>query len=169
MVKYFLKNSDQEVKIGDEVIVSVPVQTPYGGGKYEAKVLVNQESLSRLIKDGLIEVKGEKEPVRTVDKELYKPFIRRLARRLNVPFSEALNILDVFKDTSMYAHNCLLLELMAEVMNRGKTPEKFCWIIDLSTGKPMMTDSGIGHPCFLSPEDAKKASFLITPFVNGGK
>lgn len=167
MVKYFLKNTEQEVKIGNTVILTVPGRTPYGEGKCEVQVLVTQETLQQLVKDGLVEARDLKVSMKTASKEIYRPFIRRLARRLKISFDEALDVLDCLLDSSPYAHNCLLVDLMAEVFNKDKKFGSSVYIIDMATNRPLTrTVSGpFAEPVFADFEDAKRVCALLTPFV----
>lgn len=168
MVKYFLKNTEQEVKIGNTVILTVPGKTPYGDGKCEVQVLVTQEILQQLVKDGFVEARDMRVSIKTVNKEIYKPFIRRLARRLKISFDEALDALNHLLNSSPYAHNCLLVDLMAEVFNKDKRFGCAVYIIDMASNKPLARSVSSGpfaEPVFADFEDAKKVCTLLTPFV----
>lgn len=170
MVKHFLTGTDQEVKIGNKIRVKVPMKTPYGEGNCEVEALVTQTSLEQLCKDGLVEKKEipdpgmPKLPTNFAD---YKPFIRRLARRMEVSFSDAADFLDIIKQTSLHAHNCLLIDLMADVMGRDKKFDKWVYIVNLGAGKPveMVSNKNIDLPKFATYEDARKAALLIMPFI----
>ena len=170
MLKYYIKNSDkkQEVKVGDKIHVSVPTSTPYGATVCEIDVVVTQESLRQLIKDNIV-VAIEDCPKPNPDD--YKPFVRRLARRNDITFDDALEFLDILKETSLYAHNALLVELMAHVMNRGKnTPKR---IYKVTPDGAIFTFSSVSNknfPIFYSLEDAQEAVKLLRPFLgNNGK
>lgn len=160
MVKYYLKNSDkkQEVKVGDRITISVPTSTPYGQGKCDIEVLVTQESLTRLIKDNLV-IAQEENPINFED---YKPFIRRLARKCNITFPEAVELLNSIKSISIYAHNMLLKQLMAEVFNRGKEHEAVEWYVNSTYATS--NDSCLPMPSFIDRDDAIKALELLKPF-----
>lgn len=58
MKKYFLKTgkTKREIKIGDEIKLSKPVDTPYGKGETVVTVNVTEESLKKLIESGKVEV-----------------------------------------------------------------------------------------------------------------
>ena len=174
MVKYFLKNTEQEVNIGNTVVISVPAKTPYGGGKCEVEVLVTQAILDQLVKDGLVEARELKPVFKAPDREIYKPFIRRLARRMKVNFEDALDFLGFLLEASPYAHKCLLVELMADVYNKEKKFGETVYIVDMTTNKPLArTVGGPFHsPAFADFLDAERACALMIPFVslvNGGK
>lgn len=162
MIRYFLRNSKQEVKVGDRITISVPTSTPYGQAKCEVEVVVTQDSLKQLIKDELVIAQEE----RVFALEDYKPFIRRLARRSGITYPEALELLDDIKEVSMNAHNALLLELMSDVMNAHKVQPKNSLVYTINpngipvTGMP----SGLCYPYFILKEDADRAANLMKPF-----
>lgn len=162
MVKYFLKNTDQEVKIGNKITISYPVRTPYGESKHEFDVLVTQESLRQLIKDNLVEARE----VGGIDFNVYRPFVKRLARRMGTSLSVAADFLDAVKEVSPFAHNCLLIDLMAEVFNRDKKFGDRVYSVNMTSGLPVgRTGSSFDEPVFADLDDAKRAIALITPFV----
>lgn len=162
MVKYFLKNSDQEVKIGNTIIISVPGKTPYGEGKCEVKVLVTHESLQQLVKDGLVQARN----VLIVKKDDYKPFVRMLARRMKLSFDDTLEVLDSMLDASVYAHNCLLVDLMASCYNDGKKPNGKVYIINMYTWTIYAVSPDTHHgPVFYDIKDAQRALKLLKPFL----
>lgn len=165
MLKYYLKNSDkkQEVNVGDKIIVSVPTSTPYGEAKCDIEVVVTQASLRQLIKDNLV-IAVEEAP--KFDPEVYKPFVRRLARKNEITFDEALEFLDILKETSMYAHNALLIELMAYVMNRGKD-KKGIYKLYPDGVLSVVCTTDVHFPFFYQLADAKRAQELLKPFIDG--
>ena len=173
MVKHFLKGTDQEVKVGNKITIKVPTMTPYGKGVSEVEVLITQTSLEQLCKDGIVERKEIPEPSIRLHPARpnfveYKPFIRRLARRMDSSFESALAFLDILHDISPYAHNCLLVELMAEEMNRDKKRDSCVYMINLGNEDNEACIKRL-HTCdvpvFFSMEDACKALELITPFT----
>lgn len=174
MVKYFLKGTDKEVKVGNKIIIKVPTKTPYGEGTCEVETLVTQMSLEQLCKDGIVESRGIPEPPieklhsATPNFVEYKPFIRKLARKMHTNFETALAFLDLLHDTSLYAHNCLLLELMAEVMNKDKERDNWIYMINLGDAEHcafIRTLNACDAPAFFSMDDALKALELISPFT----
>lgn len=59
MVKYFTKTTNEEVKIGEELSIRVPVKTPYGETDCIFNVKVTPANLDQLIKDGHVIKKKE--------------------------------------------------------------------------------------------------------------
>lgn len=165
MVKYYLKNTDKEVKVGNTIEISIPGRTPYGEGKCEVKVLVTQATLSQLVKDGIVEAKDDL--VANLNEEMYRPYVRRLARKCKLSFGEACEMLDTLLNVSPYAHVCLLLELIAEVSNRDKEPHSASYIVDPATRRVSVisTEGNAFGPRFITADDARKASELIKPFI----
>ena len=158
MIKYFLKDNHQEVKIGDKIHICVPVKTPYGNARSEFDVIITQSSLPQLIKDSLVY------SCDIPDINMYRPYIKRLARRLDCKYVDALKIMDLIKDTSLYAHNALLLDLMAESLNDGKKIDNNVKAINLHGDVCNCERKGIVTPFFTCNEDAMKAYQLLKPF-----
>jgi len=178
MVKYFLKGTDQEVKVGNKIKISVPTRTPYGEGICEVETLVTQVSLTQLCKDGIIEEREIPEPsIKRPNPAMpnfveYKPFIRKLARKMHTSFDNALAFLDILHDVSPYAHNCLLEDIMAEEMNKEKEFDCNAFIINHGTGAYILripVDTPIDMPKFTSNKDARKAFELIKPFMESAE
>lgn len=164
MLKYFLKNDkSQEVKVGDKIHVSVPTSTPYGPTTCEIDVLVTQDSLRQLIRDNIVVALEDKPQPNPED---YKPFVRRLARKNDITFDDALEILDFLKEISMYAHNALLIELMAYVMNKDKE-KKGIYKLYPDGVLSAVCAADVHFPFFYQLADAKKAQELLKPFTNG--
>ena len=164
MLKYFLKNDkSQEVKVGDKIHVSVPTSTPYGPTTCEIDVPVTQDSLRQLIRDNIVVALEDKPQPNPED---YKPFVRRLARKNDITFYDALEILDFLKEISMYAHNALLIELMAYVMNKGKE-KKGIYKLYPDGVLSVVCAADVHFPFFYQLADAKKAQELLKPFTSG--
>jgi hypothetical protein len=165
MLKYFLKNDkSQEVKVGDKIHVSVPTSTPYGPTTCEIDVLVTQDSLRQLIRDNIVVALEDKPQPNPED---YKPFVRRLARKNDITFDNALKILDFLKEISMYAHNALLIELMAYVMNERQGKRKVSYKLYPDGVLSVVCAADVHFPFFYQLADAKKAQELLKPFTNG--
>ena len=169
MVKHFLRNTDQEVKIGNRIRIKVPMKTPYGEGNCEVETLVTQASLEQLCKDGIVEKREIPEaPAKLkLDFEDYEPYVRRLARKMECSFNTAGEFLGVLKENSPHAHICILIDLMSEVMNRGKELGDYVYVVNLGAGKPVekVYNKNVDLPKFASFEDAQKAAILVMPFV----
>ena len=163
MIKYYLKNTDKEVKVGDRITISVPTSTPYGQGKCDIEVLVTQETLNHLVDDNLVVKKDDGK----FDFEVYKPFVRRIARKHDVSFPEACELLDGLREISMPAHNALLLEAMSEVFNRDKTVNSLVFVLNSHGRISRASVEGIVVPYFIEQADALKAISLMKPFYNG--
>ena len=156
------------MKIGNKIRIKAPINTPYGEATYEVDVLITEASLQQLIKDGIVEkrvIQPEPPKIPTIDR--YKPFIRRLARKLEVSYPAAEEFLAILKVASPYAHNCLMIDLMADVMNRGKEFGQYVFTVNLKEGEQIrkVFNKNVDQPKFASFDDVVKASILITPFV----
>lgn len=171
MVKYFLKNTDQEVKIGNTITIKAPITTPYGEGNYEAQVLVTETSFKQLIKDKLVEAKEVKKEGED-EFNTYKPYFRRLQKELGLPMSLTIEFLDNLAGLSLTSHNVLLLKAMAEVMNRGKEMRDRVYIIapytlDVLTVAPKTLYLLEG--AFYDKKDCERARELLRPFLEDAK
>ena len=140
------------------------------------ETLVTQASLEQLCRDGLVEKREISETSvkpkldfedYKLDFEDYKPYIRRLARKMGTPFNSACDLLDILQKVSPHAHNCMLIDMMSEVMNKGKNLGDYVYIVNLGAGEPVkkVFNKNVDLPKFASFEDAQKAAILIMPFV----
>jgi hypothetical protein len=164
MVKYYLKNTDKEVKVGDRITISVPTSTPYGQAKCDIEVLVTQETLNQLVEDNLVDKREEQK----INFEYYEPFIRRIARKHDITFHEACEFLDNLKDISVHAHNAVMLEAMADVFNGDKVVgiSNWVWIINAHGEVGSTQLQGIVNPFFIDQKDAIRALSLLKPFLS---
>lgn len=105
MIKYYLKDSNKEIKIGDTVSVAIKVDTVFGEANATAHVTVNQDSLKKLIERGIVIKKDTTAP--TVDL-----FISMLADRLEISIEEVKGLLKGFLDRRM--HGIVLQLLLKE-------------------------------------------------------
>lgn len=166
MKKYFLKKNNQEIKVGDKIQLSRTVNTSYGEGVVTTDLEVSEEILERLIHDDFVEVREEKSEGESVVEGL-KPFIRRIARKNNLDFPATCAMLQVILEVNPKAHFQLMVDVIAEVKNRGKEAGKETYYLNpLSSFKPVLI---IGNPnsatVFYSAEDALEAHRLLLPFI----
>lgn len=105
MIKFYLKDNNKEVKIGDTIAVSVKVNTIFGEANATAHVVVNQDSLKKLIEQGIVIKKDTTAP--TVDL-----FISMLADRLEISIEEIKGLLNGFLDKGV--HGIVLQLLLKE-------------------------------------------------------
>lgn len=171
MIKYYLKNSKQEVKIGDNVTVTVPANTPYGETKGTIRFTVTPESLKQLIKDKLVIPKEGN----ITDFETYKPFVKKFADNHNIGYGSVCNMLHTLAQTSMNTHNMLMLEMIAEYfngMNNGCKPEpgECVYVISHDGTVQLCLASGpFVVPYFLTLEKAHQACVLMKPFYEAAQ
>ena len=105
MIKYYLKDNDKEVKIGDTVTIVTKVNTVFGEATATAHITVNQDSLAKLVEHGAVIKKDTDAP--TID-----VFISMLADRLEISIEETKNLLNGFLARGM--HSVVLHLLLKE-------------------------------------------------------
>ncbi len=172
MVKYFLKNSEQEVHIGDTIEIKVPFKTKYGEGFHQTKTLVTQAILHTLIEDDLIvkkEFKNEDEEFRNI----WKPFIEGLTEGTKFSFEEAMAAINIMKTLFPHSISYLLLDIISRQWNKDKKKPRMVYTINLNIKASNPIEFHLakyvnGH-WFDSVEDAKKALMLITTFSSDMK
>lgn len=165
MKKYFLKNSDQELRIGQRVTIQKPMKTPFGMGTVQVEVVITQATLELLIKDGIVEVRDGFDA--KAHWEELKPYVRRLARRMKVDLPEASSFLQSLLSLSPKAHLTLLAEVIAEVKNRRlEKGSTVYWLNPANNYSPVgMTGSYNNAIVFYSAKDALDAHRLLLPFI----
>ena len=164
MKKYFLKNSDQELQIGQRVLVQKPMQTPFGMGTVQAEVVITQATLELLEKEGVVEVRDDFDVKAYVEK--LKPYVRRIARKMKVDLPEASSFLQSLLSLSPKAHFTLLAEVIAEVKNRGlERGPKVYWFNPAANYMIEVIDHPNSAAAFYSVKDALDAYKLLFPFI----
>ncbi len=171
-MKYFIKKSGQEVKLGQVIEVEQKVNTSLGEGICKTEVEVTPANIELLVKQGFLVQKDEKEE--QFDFEAHwqklKPYIRRFAKKHDLPLPEAVLFLACLSATSKAAHVQVLLEVIAEAKNEGK-PGPMIFVLPPSHNfkvcrcKTTLPSSKF-VPRFCFREDAEEAYELIRPFLN---
>lgn len=174
MKKYFLTENNKELKVGNKIKLTASVNTSYGKGKGVIEVKVTEDTLEKLVKDGLVRVEesNEADEADEADNtecliERLKPYITEIAKKMHADFPTACGMLGVVYDISPKIPLQLLLETIAEVKNRGKKPGKDNWWLNPLTGyKPIKV---IGSPTsatvFYEVWDALEAYKTLLPFI----
>ena len=168
MVKYYLKDG-QEIKVGDTVEIQKTVDTTLGKGTATVSVLVTQASLELLIKEGFVTKEDDEQTAEELLKAL-KPYIRRFARNNKLSFDDALAVLAAVLEMSPAAHIQMLLEVMTEVMNMGKSATSpTVFILSRGHNYKVCQTSLEGAklvPKFYLRSDAERAYTLLKPFID---
>lgn len=174
MKKYFLTENNKELKVGNKIKLTASVNTSYGKGKGVIEVKVTEDTLEKLVKDGLVRVEESNEADEADEAvntecliERLKPYIMEIAKKMHADFPTACGMLGVTYDISPKIQLQLLLETIAEVKNRGKKPGKDNWWLNPLTGyKPIKV---IGSPTsatvFYEVWDALEAYKTLLPFI----
>jgi len=166
MVKFFLKDTDQEVKVGDVIDIAIPMKTPFGMGVTTInKVEVTQASLKQLLERGIVYSKED-----SIEKAMaiYKPVLRRLARKNNCSLESIVEFLNVLYSVSPEAHSMVMLEAIADKINQGHKITGKGYFVGRKNGLVLETKccEKLGVPGFDSLEKANAAADLYKPFIN---
>lgn len=170
-MKYFIKDSDKEVQMGQTIEVEQKVVTSLGEGVCKTQVVVTPENVGLLVKQGFLVQKEEENGMPPALKEHWeklKPYIRRFARKNDMPLVPAILFFASLEQVSPLAQIHVLLETISEVKNRGKSPEFARYYLNPVYGfKVTMIDPKNSKflPVFYSGNDAKEAYELIKPFL----
>lgn len=171
MKKYFLKSNGQELKVGQVIELSIPVETSYGKGMAVTKVRVTEKTLTKLIADEFVtEVDSTQEAMKTALNEITPP-LRALAAKANIDLTHAYMLCALLSDLSPTAHLSLLIESMTFTRNKGKVIQNdVVWWLHPGQGyKPFritannpLTNRG---PVFYDHKDAVDAYNILHPFI----
>lgn len=165
MVKYYLKGTDFEVKVGNALKISVKAE---GNEAKLVEAIVDEANLSNLLAKGVLEERQVDPDPKEVEEyfKALKPYIRRFARRNKITLPEALGFLTTVMNVSMNAYLTLLLEQIAEVKNRGKKRgSRVYWLKPSSGFRPVKTTYNSFIIPFYNEEDAMEAWDLIKPLL----
>lgn len=170
-MKYFIKDSDKEVQMGQTIEVEQNVVTSLGEGVCKTQVVLTPENVELLVKQGFLVQKEEEKEESLATKEHWeklKPYIRRFARKNDMPLVPAIMFLASLEEVSPLAQIHMLLETISEVKNRGKSPASTAYYLSPVCGFQMTTvdpKNSKFTPAFYSRDDAKEAYELIKPFL----
>ena len=166
-MKYFLKSNNQEIKLGQTIELSTPVDTSYGKGAAIVKVTVTEPVLAKLVEDGFVknvlEEKDAKSPLASL-----KPFYKSIARENNISLLDAINLCEIIYEMCPTAHLELLITTIAKVNNRNKpVGNNVWWLNPLKGYKPTVASSNIkGVVFFHTEQGASEAYILLKPFID---
>lgn len=170
-MKYFIKDSDQEVKFGQVIEVEQKVNTSLGEGICKTKVEVTPENIGLLVKQGFLVQKDEKKEEEfnlEAHWQKLKPYIRRFARKNDMPLTATLLFLASLEEVSPIANIQVLLETISEVKNRGRSAAPTVYYLSPTCGFELSVvnlRASKFAPVFYSKDDAKEAYELIKPFL----
>lgn len=170
-MKYFIKDSDKEVQMGQTIEVEQKVVTSLGEGVCKTQVVVTPENVRLLVKKGFLVQKEEENGMPPALKEHWeklKPYIRRFARKNDMPLVPAILFFASLEQVSPLAQIHVLLETISEVKNRGKSPNSIMFYLNPCNGfKTTIVSLRASKYCpiFFSESDAKEAYELIKPFL----
>jgi hypothetical protein len=170
-MKYFIKDSDKEVQMGQTIEVEQKVTTSLGEGICKTQVVVTPENVGLLVKQGFLVQKEEEKGMSPASEEHWeklKPYIRRFARKNDMPLVPAILFFASLEQMSPLAHIHVLLETISEVKNRGKSPAFAVYYLSpIFEFEVAMASSKVSKftPVFYSKDDAMEAYELIKPFL----
>ena len=112
-MKYFIKDSDKEVQMGQTIEVEQKVTTSLGEGVCKTQVVLTPENVRMLVKQGFLVQKEEEKGMSHATKEHWeklKPYIRRFARKNDMPLIPAIMFFASLEQVSPLAQINVLLE-----------------------------------------------------------
>ena len=152
MSKYFLKESGEEVKIGDTIVIRKEVKTPLGKGTMIIEKVVTEDNVSLLVKKGILVI--------DIEKENFTNYIKQVAESHNMSYEQAICLLFDMSKTDAFTALYLLLKAASEKAMkyyRGDTEV----IVNLHNGKlhdtKVVNDIHSHLPVFPTKEVAEKA------------
>lgn len=170
MKKYFLKSNGQELKVGQKIELSVPVETSYGAGVATTKVDVTEEVLTKLVADGFAsEVDTQRELLKkAIDK--ITPSLNTLVSKVDFDTEDGYLLCALLSDLSPMAYLTILIESMALTKNQGKTKDNKVWWLNPAAGfKPTIISTNNPFvnkgPVFYNQVDAIEAANILQPFI----
>ena len=168
MKKYIVKETGQEIKIGDRGTIVEKKTTPYGEGKLITEVKITKETLHNLIKDGVIEVREDKkaEEFKKLVDSMF-PAFKKLAKDNDEPFGKVLITLQSLLSFSPKTHLSVLIESMANLKNAKAERGKNVYALDPFNDYKVCEHTGKSNcpVVFFRMEDAKETYEMLYPFI----
>lgn len=165
MKKFIVADSGKEINFGDKVLIVETVNYPLGVAKIHRTAVVTKELMDKLIKDGKVNVVGE----RDINK-IWNDAIRSLAKKTNWKEEKLLNILATLHLANPWAATQMVLREIAIELDKKyddhiNKSEKI-YVISPQDGRiheinKKTVKNYKAFPAFRSIEDAKIACSLI--------
>lgn len=108
MMKFIVANSGKEINLGDKILIVGAVNTPVGMIKAQKIVTVTKELMSKLIKDGKVNVVEEKDT-----NKIWSNAIESLSKKTNWKEEKLLNILTTLHLANPWAATQMVLREIA--------------------------------------------------------
>lgn len=125
MSKYFLKESGKEVKIGDTIEVEKEVRTPLGRGNLIVDVVITEDNIPLLTKEGIIKVLNEP--------AIFKTYVERIPKSHDMDSMCTAYFMSVLLGSDKFVALCLLLKAASDIAMENYTGVE-CAIINLHNG-----------------------------------
>ena len=170
---YFVKSSNEEVKIGDKFVHVSVKMTPTGLKTNKKLIVLDQELLNKLIADKVIVEKTDKDTPSEVPTDI-KFYIEKIAKKKGCKLEKLYNFLDNIDELSeVAAFSIVLREVAIEIDKKYKdhiqdSPK--IYVISLFDGR--ITEANKAHiknyrnfAAFRTIEDAKIACKIVSPLL----
>lgn len=165
MMKFIVAKSGKEINLGDKILIVGAVNTPVGMIKAQKIVTVTKELMSKLIKDGKVNVVEEKDT-----NKIWSNAIESLSKKTNWKEEKLLNILTTIHLANPWAATQMVLREIAIELDKKyddhiNKSEKI-YAISPQDGRiheinKKTVKNYKAFPAFRSIEDAKIACSLI--------
>lgn len=165
MMKFIVAKSGKEINLGDKILIVGAVNTPVGMIKAQKIVTVTKELMSKLIKDGKVNVVEEKDT-----NNIWSNAIESLSKKTNWKEEKLLNILTTIHLANPWAATQMVLREIAIELDKKyddhiNKSEKI-YAISPQDGRiheinKKTVKNYKAFPAFRSIEDAKIACSLI--------
>lgn len=173
MEKFILKQSGKKVRMGDKLIKYGVINTPTGKGVVTQEVLVNEETLPKLLEAGVVVSAGKMKMDTTVPMEL-DFYIGKIAKRLGWKPDKTYNYLNnVDSVLPAAAFSMVLREIAIELDKKYEdhienSPE--IYVISMLDGKIAKANKAHiknyrNFAAFRTIEDAKIACRIVKPIL----
>lgn len=165
MKKFIVAKSGKEINFGDKILIVETVNTPLGVTRIQRSAVVTKELMDKLIKDGKVNVVGEKST-----NKIWNNAIESLAKKTNWKEEKLLNILATLHLANPWAATQMVLKEIAIELDKKyddhiNESEKI-YAISPQDGRiheinKKTVKNYKAFPAFRSIEDAKIACSLI--------
>lgn len=170
---YFVKSSNEEVKIGDKFVHVSVKMTPTGLKANKKLIVLDQELLNKLIADKVIVEKTGKDTPSEVPTDI-EFYIEKIAKKKGWKLEKLYNFLNGIDELSeAAAYSIVLREIAIEIDKKYKdhiqdSPK--IYVISLFDGR--ITEANKAHiksyrnfAAFRTIEDAKIACKIVSPLL----
>lgn len=170
-MKKFVLSNGEEIKMGEKLIISATIPTPFGVGIVPQEISINEKTIPELVKAGIVKSVEEESNSVPLDIDFY---MEKIANKMNWKIEKTINYINtVYSILPSAALSIVLREIAIEIDKKYEdhienSPE----IYTISSFDGRITKANKAHiknyrnfAAFRSIDDARIACKIVKPLL----